>query len=238
MESNKDMQDFLALFDSDVVNQAKEETISELLRKKMLISTYNKELQQKSKRKVKFDFPDKDIKINKIEMKNTGWMFGDIDIKAIEDFIYCRSCSKQEVLKYALRHYIPQEIYDDILERKEKSKGRIPDISLVKLNELKDKFGDLENYHAMIDYESAYNNKQFSHITSKPSWKIPNIDYMAVIDFKKVFSISYQDIATNAVRFYLADHNYRHAEELLMMIEKHKEENIAVCRGEIDVRFE
>ncbi|GAA0123453.1 hypothetical protein UT300018_27710 [Clostridium faecium] len=238
MESNKEMQDFLALFDSNVVNEAKAETITELVRKKMLVSAYNEELQQKSKREIEFDFTDKDIEVNKVKMKNTGWMFSDIDIKAIEDFIYGRSCSMQEVLKYALRYYIPQEIYEDILKRQGGSKEKVVDISLVKLNELKDKFGDLENYHTMIDYESAYNNNQFSHITSKPSWKIPILDYMAVIDFKKAFNISYQKIAINAIRFYLSGQNYKHAEELLKIIEKHKEENIAVYRGEIDDRFE
>ena len=60
---------------------------------------------------------------------------------------------------------------------------------------------------------------------------------MAVIDFKKIFNISYQKIATSAVRFYLSEQNYRHAEELVKMIERHREENIAKYRGENDVRI-
>ena len=164
MEPNKDMQEFLAMLDSNVVSKAEQETKNEMIRKKMLITTYNESLQQNFRREIEFNFEDKITVEDKIKMKNTGWKISDIDIKAIEDFIYGRSTSMQEVLKYALRLYIPQEIYEDILEREEKSKGKMYDIGSTKLNELKDKYIDLENYYAIIEYKSSYNNNQFNNI--------------------------------------------------------------------------
>lgn len=239
---DKEMQDFLALFGDDLLEESIKKSVKIEIKEKMAISTYNKKIQQQTKREIPFNISYVIKEKDKAKMQNTGWKLFDVDVKAIKDFMYSRvedpshnrNIKMQNVLMYALRHYIPKEIYDDIINRSMDMRKGVIEISDKKVKEFKEYFTDLNRYHSMINYNSVYNSNELNHITCKPSWRIPYMDYLAVVDFEKIFQLSYQNIVTNALRFYLLKQNYNHAEEVIRLTEKHKEENIEMYRGEIN----
>lgn len=236
MNFDEDMQGFLNLFDKDLLEVTKNESIEEYVKEEMTLGKYNENLKDNEDRDIIFEYLGLIDETKKT--KNTGWTIYAIDIEAIEDFIFNRSCTKQDVLKYALRHYIPKEIYEIVLSNGEVNKQKTPiDNSNLKLNELKEKYADLNEYHKLIKYKSVYVSDKYNNLESKPSWVIPNIDYLAMEIFKKLFSIEYRFIATNAIRYYLMEQNYRHAEERIETSERHKNENKDVYRSKLNGRL-
>lgn len=233
MGFEKDMQEFLNRFDKDFIEETLDESIEEYVKVEMSLGKYNENLKENEDREIIFDFLGPIDETAKT--KHTGWTFYTIDIGAIEDFIFNRSCTKQDVLKYALRHYIPKEIYEIVLSNVEDNKQKkSKDNNNVKLNELKEKYIDINEYHKLIKYKSVYDSDKYNNLECKPSWVIPNIDYLAVVSFKELFSLDFRKIAMNAIRYYLLEPNYRHAEEVIETSERHKKENIAVYRGRIN----
>ena len=232
MEFEENMQRFLNLYDNDLLEGTKNESIEEYVKVKMTLGKYNDSLRENEDRDIIFDFLGSIDETQKT--KSTGWTFYTVDIQAIEDFIFNRSCTRQDVLKYALRHYIPKEIYEIVLldSRVNKQKN-----NKVKLNELKEKYTDINEYHKLIKYKPVYDSDKYNDLESKPSWVIPNIDYLAMEIFKKLFSIEYRYIATNAIRYYLMEQNYRHAEERIEISERHKNENKDVYRSKLNGRL-
>lgn len=232
MKFEENMQVFLNLFDNDLIEGTKDESIEEYVKVEMTFSKYNENLKINEGREVIFDYlgPVDETK----KTKSTGWTFYTVDIQAIEDFIFNRSCTRQDVLKYALRHYIPKEIYEIVLldSRVNKQKN-----NKVKLNELKEKYTDINEYHKVIKYKPVYDSDKYNDLESKPSWVIPNIDYLAVVSFKELFSLDFRKIATNAIRYYILEQNYMHAEEVIETSERHKKENIEVYRSKLNEKL-
>lgn len=233
MEFEEGMQNFLNRFDKGFIEGTLDESIEEYVKVEMTLGKYNENLIENEDREIIFDLLGPIDETTKT--KNTGWTIYTIDIEAIEDFIFNRSCAKQDVLKYALRHYIPKEIYEIVLsDSKVYKQKKSIDNKDAKLNELKEKYSDINEYHKLIKYKSVYDSDKYNNLESKPSWVIPNIDYLAMVFFKELFSLDFRKTATNAIRFYLLEQNYIHAEEVIEASERHKKENIAVYRSRLN----
>lgn len=236
MKFDEGMQGFLNLFDNDLLETTKNESIEEYVKVEMTLGKYNESLKENEGRDIIFDFLGLIDETTKT--KNTGWTIYTIDIEAIEDFIFNRSCTKQDVLKYALRHYIPKEIYEIVLlDSKVNKQKKSIDKNNVNLNELKEKYIDINEYHKLIKYKPVYDSDKYNNLESKPSWVIPNIDYLALVYFKELFSLDFRKTATNAIRYYILEQNYMHAEEVIETSERHKKENIEMYRSKLNEKL-
>lgn len=233
MEFEKDMQEFLNRFDKDFIEGTLDESIEEYVKVEMTLGKYNENLKKNEDREIIFDYLEPID--GTVKTKYTGWTFYTVDIQAIEDFIFNRYCTRQDVLKYALRHYIPKEIYEIVLS--DSSKVNKQNNNKVKLNELKERYKDIDEYHKLIKYKPVYDSDKYNDLESKPSWVIPNIDYLAVVSFKELFSLDFRKIATNAIRYYILEQNYMHAEEVIETSERHKKENIEVYRSKLNEKL-
>lgn len=216
-------------------DRASELAIEKILFMRLKIDKYNESLMKDTNSideyKYKFQIPVVYTDNNREKMKSTGWYLYDMDVKAIEDFLLLRNNNTmQEVLKYALRNYIPTNIYYDIYNNYIDIKNINDSSYLAKYIE---EYGNLESYHKSVEYEPVYIDKKYNKYKSKPGWNIPYIDYLAATAFYYIFNISYQDIVTNALRFYLTNENYKHAEEMLDLIEKHKENQRSLLLGDL-----
>lgn len=185
----------------------KEELISEL--EELKVETYNKKLSgEVNLVEEKFE--------SKKYIKKIGWEILRIDLMAIEDFISNRKCSKQDVLKYALRYYIPQQFYD---------------IAINKINKL-----DLEEKINNIKIDRAekgleiYNNEfkdsmcevqnEYVDLKIRFSWHLAVIDDYALNEFKEYYGATKKQITTYALRLYLRQDNYDNASEMLRLMSK------------------
>lgn len=56
------------------------------------------------------------------------------------------------------------------------------------------------------------------------SWQLFEIDREAVEDFRRNHDCSYNDIIKYALRYYLSEINYRHAQEIIELKKKHDDE--------------
>lgn len=207
----------------------KEEFIDKIVRQEMHIDYYNTRKKSGQNRIIKFDLDNTN---NAIIYKNTGWALSDIDILAIEDFVYNRDCTMQDALKFSLRYYISNEIYSIAYNYMDTK------IMKTMINDYKSKMTNIEIYHNNIGYDSAYIlDDSYSSLLRKPSWKIPYIDYSAASVFKKIYKMKYKDIITNALRCYLLKSNYTHAEEMVNLKTKHKNENEKQIREKIEEKL-
>lgn len=88
---------------------------------------------------------------------------------------------------------------------------------------------NINNYNDSLEKQSKYVLKVKEEFEKKDnlksfSWQLYDIDREAVEDFKRNHNCTYQDIIKFALRYYLSEDNYRHAEEVLELREKHDKE--------------
>jgi hypothetical protein len=203
-----------------------EDSNKKLAKLKLLtISSHNKRLgsnQFKIKTKVKF--------------RNCGWEIYKVDLKAAQDFnalqIYIwreqerivnakllhENNDIKDIFTYALRYSIPSIFYQLVLDNNE----GLPQIRLTK--EEIEKI--MVNYNNFVRKKSCYVTDKYDHLTERYSWKLCEIDYYAATLFKSVSGLTYKEIMKNALRTYLNQINYNHAQEIIELSIRHIEEHL------------
>lgn len=203
-----------------------EDSNKKLAKLKLLtISSHNKRLgsnQFKIKTKVKF--------------RNCGWEIYKVDLKAAQDFnalqIYIwreqerivnakllhENNDIKDIFTYALRYSIPSIFYQLVLDNNE----GLPQIRLTK--EEIEKI--MVNYNNFVRKKSCYVTDKYDYLTERYSWKLCEVDYYAATLFKRVSGLTYKEIMKNALRTYLNQINYNHAQEMIELSIKHIEEHL------------
>lgn len=176
------------------------------------------------------------IRIYNKNYTNCGWEIYKVDLKAAQDFndfqiylwremarIVCAKLEREnnnikDIFTYALRYSIPIIFYEIVLGNKGR-KG-LPQMHLTD-EEIKRIMAD---YNDFVQKESCHVTDKFDHLTEHYSWKICEIDYYAATIFKNVSGLTYKEIMRNALRTYLNQVSYNHAQEKIELSIKHIEE--------------
>jgi hypothetical protein len=175
------------------------------------------------------------IRIKNNKFKNCGWEIYKVDLKAAQDFndlqIYLwqemerivgaklerQNNDIKDIFTYALRYSIPSVFYEIVLC--DKGKG-LQQIHLTD-EEIKRIMTD---YNDFVKKKSCHVTDKFNHLTEHYSWKICEIDYYAATIFKNVSGLTYKEIMKNALRTYLNQISYNHAQEEIELEVKHIDE--------------
>lgn len=160
----------------------------------------------------------------KIQRKKCGWEIYKIDLEAVQDFLRIQryiinkidggKFTIKEILSLALRYSIPQIFYDMAL----KKDNQLSETNMEKYDEV------LNKYNEFVNKESCLVTDKYNHLTERYSWDIDKVDYDAATLFKRVSKLTYKDILKNALRTYLSEVNYRHAEEMVSLMVRHMDE--------------
>ena len=79
----------------------------------------------------------------------------------------------------------------------------------------------MTDYNDFVKEKSCHVTDKFDHLTEHYSWKICEIDYYAATIFKNVSGLTYKEIMKNALRTYLNQTSYNHAQEKIELEVKH-----------------
>ncbi|WP_136479357.1 hypothetical protein EPD62_001260 [Acetivibrio thermocellus] len=173
------------------------------------------------------------IKNNKF--KNCGWEIYKVDLKAAQDFndfqIYLwremeriadaklerQNNDIKDIFTYALRYSIPSVFYEIVLcdEGKGPQQVHLNDEEIERI---------MTDYNDFVKEKSCNVTDKFNHLTEHYSWKICEIDYYAATIFKNVSGLTYKEIMKNALRTYLNQISYNHAQEEIELEVKHIDE--------------
>jgi hypothetical protein len=175
------------------------------------------------------------IGINNNKFKNCGWEIYKVDLKAAQDFndfqIYLWQKMKRiadadierqdnnikNIFTYALRYSIPSVFYKIVFYNKGKGLQQVylTDEEIERI---------MTDYNDFVKEKSCNVTDKFNHLTEHYSWKICEIDYYAATVFKKVSRLTYKEIMKNALRTYLNQISYNHAQEEIELEVKHIDE--------------